>query len=82
MVNMKSNCFACGRRTGKNPAIAICEDEQSVFVGSECYKQIGPDGWQPPLGGPRLYRGQFAPDGTLIAVIGLSTHPLLGKRIR
>jgi hypothetical protein len=75
-------CYACGRKLGKNPHIAICEDEQDVFVGSECYKLIGPNGYQPPLGGPRLYRGLFASDGTLLEVIGLINHPLIGKRLR
>lgn len=30
-------------------------DDQLVFVGSECFKQITEAGWQPPKGGPRLY---------------------------
>lgn len=74
-------CFACDRKLGKNPNVVICEDEQSVFIGSECYKQIGQTGWKPPKGGPRLYRGRFAPDGTLLEVIGLKKHPLLGKKV-
>ena len=76
-----SKCFACGRRLGRNPNVAVCEDEQSVFVGSECYKQIGLRGWKPPKGGPRLYKGRFTPDGTLIEVIGMGKHPLLGKKV-
>ena len=51
--------FACGRKLGRNPNIAISEDEQDVFVGTKCYKQIGPNSWQPPLGGPRSYRVDF-----------------------
>jgi hypothetical protein len=65
-------CFACGRKVGKNPHIAVTSDvAQTVAVGNECYKKIGPDGWQPPLGGPKLYRGVFASDGRLVEVIGL-----------
>ena len=78
----QKRCFACDRRLGRNPNIAICEDEQSVFVGSECFKQIGPSGWKPPMGGPRLYRGVFGPEGTLLAVVGLQGHPLIGKKVR
>ena len=51
-------CFACGRKTGKNPRVADTHEDQSVFVGSECYKLIraaGDEGYQPPLGGPRLW---------------------------
>ena len=51
-------CFACDRKLGKNPAVVTCSDEQDVFVGSECYKDIlaaGKDGWVPPSGGPRLF---------------------------
>lgn len=65
-------CFACGRKVGKNPHVAITSDvAQIVYVGVECFKQIGPEGWQPPLGGPRLYRGIFNPDGTVREVVGL-----------
>jgi hypothetical protein len=55
---MKDKCFACGRALGRNPALADTRDGQVVFVGSECFKLIkrGNVGWQPPKGGPRLYR--------------------------
>lgn len=67
-----NRCFACDRKCGKNPHVAITVDvAQVVYVGNECYKNIGPEGWQPPKGGPRLYRGVFAPDGKLLEVIGL-----------
>jgi hypothetical protein len=42
---------------------------QAVYVGSACYKLIGPDGYQPPTGGPKLYRGKFAPNGELISIV-------------
>jgi len=82
-------CFACSKKLGANPNIAICEDEQWVFVGSECFKQIvaqsrieAVKGWQPPAGGPKLYAGKFSPNGTLLEVVGLVKHPLVGKILR
>ncbi len=75
-------CFACGRQLGRNPHVVVCEDEQSVFVGSECYKHIGPEGWQPPKGGPRLFRIRVDADGTIAEVFGLKKHPCLGKRLQ
>ena len=51
-------CFACDRKLGVNPYPADTRDSQWVYVGSECYKlikQAGAEGYQPPLGGPRLY---------------------------
>lgn len=51
-------CFACDRKLGKNPHLADTRDDQTVLVGSECYKLIkkaGEKGYQPPLGGPRLW---------------------------
>lgn len=51
-------CFACGKRLGKTPAIVDTRDGQEVFVGRECYKLVlaaAERGYQPPLGGPRLY---------------------------
>lgn len=56
---MAGKCFACDKRLGKRPSIADTRDGQFVFVGSECYRLIvaaGEVGYQPPLGGPRLYR--------------------------
>lgn len=72
-------CFACGRKLGKNPHLVACIDEQIVHVGSECFKLIGPTGWQPPKGGPRLFRIKVAPDGTVLEVIGRPDHPSVGK---
>ncbi len=51
-------CFACDRRLGKSPKLVDTRDSQTVYVGSECFKLIakaGETGYQPPLGGPRLY---------------------------
>ncbi len=51
-------CFACDKRLGKKPALVTCADEQTVYVGSECYKRIvagGIAGYKPVDGGPRLY---------------------------
>jgi len=58
-----TRCFACDRRLGKNPHHVSTSDGQSVAVGTECYKKIGPNGYQPPTGGPRLYRAEFRLDG-------------------
>jgi hypothetical protein len=35
-----------------------CIDEQTAFVGSDCFKKVraaGAEGYQPPLGGPKLF---------------------------
>lgn len=53
-------CFACGRpmRGGQGAYLVDTRDAQTVFVGANCFKKIRAmrdDGWQPPLGGPRLY---------------------------
>lgn len=56
---MSEKCFACGKvLKGQKRNIAFTEDGQSIFVGSECYKRIGDSGYQPPLGGPKLWRGK------------------------
>lgn len=53
-------CFACDRPLkGKASMIAIVgEDPQYTYpVGPDCFNKIanaGADGYQPPLGGPRL----------------------------
>jgi len=55
-------CFACDKPLGKAPQIVGCKDDQTVHVGSDCYSKIksaGPDGFQPPKGGPRLYLLQY-----------------------
>ena len=51
-------CFACGKKLGKNPKVVDTRDDQKVFVGSECYKEIkktGENGWQIPGLKLRLY---------------------------
>jgi hypothetical protein len=56
--SMKDNCFACGKKLGKNPALIDTRDSQTAYVGRECFKKIqeaGEAGYQPPRGGPRLY---------------------------
>ena len=64
-----NKCFACDRKLGKNPHVAVTSDGQRVYVGSECFKKLDGCGYQPPLGGPKLYMGRFAADGTLLAII-------------
>lgn len=64
-----AKCFACNRKLGKNPYVAVTGDGQRVNVGSQCYKLIGPEGYQPPMGGPKLFRGKFSGDGTLKEII-------------
>lgn len=53
----KELCFACGRPLScKRPPIeADTRDDQVVFVGPECAKNLTEEGWQPPQGGPKLY---------------------------
>jgi hypothetical protein len=52
-------CFACGRVIHSRPTRrADTRDGQVVFVGPECARRIddaGDVGYQPPLGGPRLW---------------------------
>lgn len=54
----KDKCFACGRPLSPFPhSVATC-DGQRVYVGTSCFRLIaksGADGYQPALGGPRLY---------------------------
>lgn len=55
---MRYKCFACGRKLGKKPHLVDTRDDQRVYVGSECYelvKAAGEAGYQPLLGGPRLW---------------------------
>lgn len=54
---MSDKCFACDRPIIDGYLVG-CADEQDVSVGNECFRNIrraGESGWQPPLGGPRLY---------------------------
>lgn len=50
-------CFACGKRCGTRHLVDT-RDAQKVYVGRSCYRKVqaaGPDGYQPPLGGPALW---------------------------
>lgn len=52
-------CFSCGQRLTMNVWAAITEDGQEVRVGQSCAKKIiaaGEAGYQPPKGGPRLFK--------------------------
>lgn len=55
-------CFACDKKLGKNPHVADTRDDQTVFVGADCYKKIekaGQEGYRPTSwdfgGNLRLY---------------------------
>lgn len=51
-------CFACGKKLGRNSPLIDTRDGQTAHVGRECFKLVkaaGESGYQPPLGGPRLY---------------------------
>lgn len=51
-------CFACNKPLGKSPHLADTREGQIPYVGAECYKLIkasGEAGYQPALGGPRLW---------------------------
>ena len=51
-------CFACGKKLGKAPRLVDTRDDQTVYIGRECYKLVvaaGAEGYQPPRGGPRLW---------------------------
>ena len=60
-----NKCFACDKKLGKNPHIVDTRDDQTVYVGSECYKLVmmaGEKGFRPnlwdkeiPNGNLRLY---------------------------
>lgn len=57
-MNAKERCFACGRSLGKSPQLVDTRDGQTVYVGRECFKLVceaGPEGYQPPNIGPRLW---------------------------
>ncbi len=70
-------CYACARAFRKNgygrivfhPEV-LTIDGQRQFVGYDCYAKVvaaGRVGYQPPLGGPRLYSESNAPPETLAA---------------
>ena len=75
-MSQDDKCFACGRRFRGNSwgyvahPEAITLDGQRVLVGHDCAKKIGAAeyvGYQPPLGGPRLWIDLYAPDEALQA---------------
>jgi hypothetical protein len=56
---MATKCFACDKpmRSGQY-AVADTRDDQLVWVGPDCLRKIkasGENGYQPPMGGPRLW---------------------------
>jgi hypothetical protein len=58
LLPQQRDCFACGKRLKYRTLVAWTEDgTQWVYVGRECYGHIigAVDGYQPPLGGPKLY---------------------------
>lgn len=70
-------CYACDRpfrmnshgRVVFHPEV-LTIDGQRQTVGHDCYRKVlagGPDGYQPLLGGPRLYCETYASDATLRA---------------
>ncbi len=56
---MSDKCFACEKPLrDPKPAWADTRDDQMVLVGPDCKRKIlraGEAGYQPPLGGPKLY---------------------------
>lgn len=70
-------CYCCDRRFRRNSHGQIVNhpwvltiDGQREQVGPDCYQKIvakGADGYQPPLGGPRLFAEAHAPAETLKA---------------
>ena len=59
----KKRCFACNRPLSPFPKMAVTRDGQHVYVGENCHKLIikaGAEGYQPPLGGPKLYQDDTA----------------------
>lgn len=55
---MTERCFACNKPLKKFQYYCETSDGQGVYVGRDCWvkaKKSGSIGYQPPLGGPRLY---------------------------
>ena len=56
MINDK--CYACDKILSGKTFWAITRDGQKVHIGPVCFKKIKaafPEGYQPTLGGPKLY---------------------------
>jgi hypothetical protein len=71
---MSKRCFACARplsdRRTDFPTVLTEDGAQRVFVGNDCFAKVleaRGDGYQPPLGGPRLFADIHAPDAVLAA---------------
>lgn len=57
-MSSTDRCFACDRKLLSRRYKADTRDDQIVDVGPDCYKLVkatGEQGYQPPLGGPRLW---------------------------
>ena len=67
-IRVMEKCFACDRplyQHGHRLRVDT-RDSQIVFVGRGCFEKIkaaGDAGYQPPLGGPRLYPMPIKPTG-------------------
>ena len=51
-------CFCCDRKLGKFPKLVDTRDGQIVYIGKRCWQSVqeaGSQGYQPALGGPKLY---------------------------
>ena len=65
-MNGKEKCFACGKRVGLHPHVGYTRDGQQVYIGRECWKHVeqsGDMGYQPPLGGPRIFKSSNSHHG-------------------
>ena len=55
----REKCFACDRPFRSSARWSVkTADGQWVYVGPDCYRHVeaaGELGYQPPLGGPRLF---------------------------
>lgn len=66
-------CYACARPFGgrrHDYPWVLTIDGQRQFVGNDCFKKVakaGAAGYQPPLGGPRLFAEPSAPAEVLAA---------------
>lgn len=57
---MADTCFCCGKplRNVRRSVKVFCDDDQAPLVGQDCGKLVkaaGREGYQPPLGGPRVW---------------------------
>lgn len=57
-MSEREKCFACDKKLKGRGYLIDTRDNQTAVVGPGCFKKIresGEAGYQPPLGGPRLY---------------------------